>query len=66
MAASRSYPNLTTWGRQRLQVDSNIKREVWKDFYFALDVFDTFDSAPPNPDAARNDVGVVTSISWSY
>ena len=23
------YPNLTTWGRQRLQVDSNIKREVW-------------------------------------
>ena len=60
------YPNLTTWGRQRLQVDSNIKREVWKDFYFSFDVFDTFDSAPPNPDAARNDVGVVTSISWSY
>ena len=62
----QDYPNLTTWGRQRLQVDSNIKREVWKDFYFSLDVFDTFDSAPPNPDAARNDVGVVTAISWSY
>jgi hypothetical protein len=33
---------------------------------FALDVHDSFDSAPPNPDAARNDVGVVASFGWSY
>lgn len=33
---------------------------------FALDVYDSFDSAPPNPDAARNDVGVVASFGWSY
>ena len=60
------YPNLTTWGRQRVQVDSAVRRELWKDFFVALNVFYSFDSAPPNPDAARSDVGVVTSVGWSY
>jgi hypothetical protein len=32
----------------------------------SLNVFDTFDSQPPQPDAARNDFGVVTSLGWSY
>ena len=60
------YPNLSTWGRQRLQVDSAARRELWKDFFVALNVFYTFDSAPPDPDAARTDVGVVVSVGWSY
>jgi Protein of unknown function, DUF481 len=60
------YPSLSSWGRQRLQFDCNLTRELWKDFSFSIDVFDSFDSAPPNPDAARNDVGVVTSIGWTY
>jgi hypothetical protein len=60
------YPNLSTWGRQRLQVDSALRRELWKDFFAVLNVFYTFDSDPPNPDAARTDVGVVVSIGWSY
>jgi Protein of unknown function, DUF481 len=60
------YPNLTTWGRNRLQVDSSMRRDLWKDFSAALNVFYTFDSEPPNPDAARTDVGVVVSVGWSY
>jgi hypothetical protein len=65
-ANAQYYPSLSTWGRQRLQVDSAVKRELLKDFFVALNVFYTFDSDPPNPDAARSDTGVVVSVGWSY
>lgn len=60
------YPSLSQAGRQRLQVDAGAKREFFKDLFLAVNVYDTFDSHPPNPSAERNDVGVVTSIGWSY
>jgi hypothetical protein len=62
----RYYPSLSQWGRQRIQFDTSLRRELWKDFFVSLNVFDTFDSEPPDLDAARNDVGVVTSFGWSY
>lgn len=49
-----------------MQLDAAVKREFWKDLFLSLSMYDSFDSRPPNPDAARNDVGVVTSIGWSY
>jgi hypothetical protein len=60
------YPSLSSWGRQRLQFDFSLARDLWKDFSFSIDVYDTFDSDPPDPAAARNDAGVVTSIGWTY
>ena len=60
------YPSLSSWGRQRLQFDFGLTQTLWKDFSFSINVFDTFDSEPPNPASARNDVGVVTSIGWTY
>jgi hypothetical protein len=60
------YPSLSNVGRHRLQLDSAIRRELLKDFFVALNLFDTCDSRPPSPDADRNDVGVVLSIGWSY
>jgi hypothetical protein len=60
------YPSISNFGRQRLQFDTSIRRELLKDFFVSLNVFDTFDSEPPNPDADRNDVGVVISLGWSY
>jgi hypothetical protein len=60
------YPSISNGGRQRLQLDSSVKRELLKDFFVALNVFDTFDSRPPDPTARRNDIGVVVSVGWSY
>ena len=60
------YPSLSNFGRQRVQIDSAVKRELWKDFFFSLSVYYSFDSDPPNPEAASNDTGVVTSLGWSY
>ena len=65
-ATLQYYPSLSSWGRQRLQLDAAVKREVLKDFFISLNVYDTFDSAPPQPDSSRNDVGVSFSIGWSY
>jgi hypothetical protein len=60
------FPSLSDFGRQRIQFDSTVKREVWKDVYLAVNIFDTFDSRPPSADADKNDVGVVLSFGWSY
>jgi len=60
------YPSLTDRGRHRLQLDLGAKREFWKDLFLSLNAFDTLDSRPPNPDADKNDVGVVISIGWTY
>jgi len=64
--ALQYYPSFSDLGRQRLQFDAGVKRELLKDLYVSLNGYDTFDSRPPNPDAEKNDVGVVASIGWSY
>jgi hypothetical protein len=64
--STQYYPSLSNTGRHRLQVDAAVRREFLKDLFLAVSMFDTYDSRPPNPDAAKNDVGVVASIGWSY
>jgi hypothetical protein len=60
------YPNLSDWGRRRLQLDAALRREVFKDFFVSLSAFDSFDSRPPNEEADKNDFGIVFSVGWSY
>jgi Protein of unknown function, DUF481 len=60
------YPSLSNWGRQRLQLDASVKRELLTDLFAAMSLYNTFDSRPPNPDANTNDIGIVVSIGWSY
>jgi hypothetical protein len=60
------FPSLSDLGRQRIQLDSSIKREVWKDVFLAVNMFDTFDSRPPTASADINDVGVLLSFGWSF
>jgi hypothetical protein len=60
------YPSLSDWGRQRIQLDASAKREIWKDVFFAINLFDTYDSRPPTTSVYTNDVGVVMSFGWTY
>jgi hypothetical protein len=60
------YPSLSEFGRQRIQFNWAFKREVWKDVFFSVNGFDTFDSRPPDPAAEKNDVGIVLSFGWSW
>ena len=60
------YPSFSDWGRHRLQLDASAKRELLKDLFVAVDLFDSYDSRPPSSAFANNDLGVVLSLGWSY
>jgi Protein of unknown function, DUF481 len=60
------YPSLSNTGRQRVQLDAGAKRELLKDLFVALNLYNTYDNRPPNPAADTNDVGIVLSIGWTY
>jgi uncharacterized protein DUF481 len=60
------FPSLSNAGRQRIQLDAGVKRELLKDLFVALNLYNSFDNRPPNPAANTNDVGITLSIGWSY
>ena len=60
------FPNLTSWGRVRAELDLSGSREIVKDFTLNLSFYDSFDSDPADPSAAKNDYGLVTSVGWTF
>ena len=60
------YPSLSDPGRHRVQFDTSVKRELLKDLFVALTLYNSYDNRPPNATADRNDVGIVASIGWTY
>jgi hypothetical protein len=60
------FPGLNDWGRMRANTRAKIKRELFKDFFAAITVYDTFDSRPPAPSVSRNDVGLSLSVGWTF
>jgi hypothetical protein len=60
------YPSLSQWGRQRVQFDTALKHELFSDFSVSLSLYYTFDSHPPQEGARRTDIGIVTSVGWSF
>ena len=58
-------PSLTESGHFRLEFQSDYRIKPFSDFYWNLNVFDSFDNDPP-PGGARNDSGVTTSLQWSF
>jgi hypothetical protein len=60
-------PSITSPGRFRLRLNTKVKREFLTDLYFALDLFETYDSDPPQAGGAKNnDLGFTMSLGWSY
>lgn len=60
------YSNLTTWGRVRSEFDISATREIVKDFTIVLSFYNSSDNQPPDPTAANNDYGLVTSLGWTF
>jgi len=60
------YPSLSNTGRQRVQLDAAVKRELLKDFFVSVNLYNSYDNRPPNPASSNNDVGIVLSIGWTY
>jgi putative salt-induced outer membrane protein YdiY len=65
-ASLNVVPSITEGGRVRLQANASVKREIVRDFYLSISVFDSFDSRPPTEGAAKNDWGPVISIGYKF
>jgi hypothetical protein len=60
------FPELNHWGRVRSFANAKIKRELFKDFFAGLSLYDTFDNRPPVRDVDHNDIGVSLSLGWTF
>jgi hypothetical protein len=59
-------PSLTDAGRVRLELDSNLRQKIIGDLYWNLNLYETYDKRPPQPNARKNDFGITSSIGWSF
>ncbi len=59
------YPSVTTPGRMRAQLKSDLSYKLAKDFWWGFHVYENFDSKPPIK-AKKNDLGVSASLSWKF
>jgi hypothetical protein len=59
------YPSLTTPGRTRLQFNTDLRIKIAKDLYWGLHLYENFDSKPPVR-ADKNDLGVSSSLGWTF
>jgi hypothetical protein len=62
----RLYPSITSWGRVRLNFNTTLKWEIYKDLFWRLTFYDNFDSQPPSEGASKNDFGITLSFGWKY
>ncbi len=60
------YPSLSDFGRVRLEFNNQLKWEIFKDFFWSLTLYDSYDNKPPDQDAALNDWGMTVSLGWTY
>jgi uncharacterized protein DUF481 len=59
------FPGITDTGRVRLSSQSNLQIELFRNFSWIFQLYENFDSHPPVT-APRNDLGVTTSLGWTF
>ncbi len=60
-------PSLTQGGRVRIESGAEGRHEFFKDFFFKLKIFNSYDSKPPTEGTTKkNDFGLTTSVGWSF
>ena len=59
------FPSVTTPGRTRMQLTSDLSYKLVKDLWLGFHVYENFDSKPPVR-ADKNDLGISTSIGWKF
>jgi hypothetical protein len=65
-AALSIIPYLTQAGRVRVSFNGSIKREIARDFYLTLSIFDDYDNRDPSTGQAKNDWGPVLAIGYTF
>ncbi len=65
-ASAVVFPSVVQAGRVRIQADAKLRLELFKDLFWQLSFFESFDSDPPSALSNRNDFGITTSFGWSF
>ena len=65
-ASARVLPSVIDAGRVRIQADAKVRLELFKDLFWQLTLYESFDSDPPSALSSRNDFGITTSFGWSF
>jgi len=61
-----SYYNVGTRARARIEFSTSLKRELFKDFYWNVSGFDSYDGSPPAETQKKNDFGITLSVGYSF
>ena len=59
-------PYLTQSGRVRVSFNASAKREIARDFYLTLTIFDDFDNRDPSTGLPKNDWGPTLALGYSF
>jgi hypothetical protein len=60
------FPSITDWGRWRASMNTNFKLEIVTDFFWILDIYANYDTAPISTNAAKSDYGVTSSLGYKF
>jgi hypothetical protein len=58
-------PSFNRWGRLRSEIDTNLKWEVFSDFYIKGTFYNSFDNQPPSGTDVRSDWGFTFGLEYS-
>lgn len=59
------FQSVSDPGRLRVSSQSNLRVELVRNFYWNLQLYENYDSRPPIT-APKNDLGVTTSLGWTF
>ena len=60
-----AYFRLSGEGRVRVDFQSSYRHELFSDFYWSLNGFETFDGDPP-ADGKKNDFGISITLGYKF
>jgi hypothetical protein len=61
-----AYPNLSSWGRVRIDLNIELSWEIIKDLFWNLTFKNNFDSDPPTEGAEKNVYELIVSFGWKW
>ena len=59
------YENLGSESRTRLDATVSFRQKFYKDFYWSVNVYESFDSNPPDAQK-KNDSSVAITLGWTF
>jgi len=60
------FPSITDFGRWRADFDTSFNLEIVNDFFWKLDFYANYDSAPISKEGASTDYGVTSSFGYKF